>query len=55
MPIAIIIDNSLSMYKEINDMDALKTCPKEMACFLCEKIIDYVSIRDKYEFVSLVN
>lgn len=54
MPLAIIIDNSLSMFKEINE-NGLKTCYKEIANFLCEKIIEYVSIHDKYEFISLVN
>ncbi|RMZ94295.1 von Willebrand factor A domain-containing 9 [Brachionus plicatilis] len=54
MPLAIIIDNSLSMYKEINE-NGIKTSKREIASLLCEKLIDLVSSRDKYEFISLVS
>lgn len=54
MPLAIIIDNSLSMYKEINE-NGQKTSIKDIVNKLCENIIDHVSNKDEYEYVSLVN
>ena len=53
MPTAILLDNSLSMSKRVNNETNMNK--REIAFRILNKIVDHLSKNDKYEQIALVS
>lgn len=52
MPVIILLDNSLSMYKNIDKLDSINK--KDLAHLIIQKLVEQITKNDKYENISLV-